>query len=71
MFYVLALKNITEHCVASYPSYLCVVYGEWVNVVKVSAWHLVLIYEHSHCTDSEILLFLFLLKNVLIVSGFG
>ena len=41
MLYVLALKNSTWHCVASYPSYLCCI-REWVNLVMISAWHLVL-----------------------------
>ena len=35
MFYVFALKNST--CVA-----VSVVYGEWVNLAIVRAWHLVL-----------------------------
>ena len=46
-----------------------VVYGEWVNLVIVSAWHY-RFYEHPYCTDRDILLFL-LLTNVLIVSRFG
>ena len=41
MLYVLALKNLTWHCVASYPSY-SVVYEEWVKLAIVSACHLVL-----------------------------
>ena len=44
------------------------VYGEWVNLVIVSSWHLV--YEHPYCANSDIL-FIFLLTNVLIVSRFG
>ena len=48
---------------------ISVVYGEWVNLVIVSAWHL--FYEHRYCTDSDLLLFLFLLTNVPIVSRFG
>ena len=43
-------------------------YGEWVQLVMVSAWHLEMFYEHPHRTDSDILLFLFLSSNGLIVS---
>ena len=41
VLYVLALTNIAEHCVASYPSYLCWI-KKGVNLVIVSTWHLVL-----------------------------
>ena len=41
MLYVLALRNSVERCAFSYPSYLRV-YGEWVNLEIVSAWHSVL-----------------------------
>ena len=45
-----------------------VVYREWVNLVTVSAcWFC----EHPYRTDRGILLFLFLLTNVLIVNRFG
>ena len=47
------------HCVVSYP--------QWVNLVMVSAWHL----GHPHCTDRDILLFLFLMTDVFIWSPFG
>ena len=40
------------------------VYGEQVNLVTVSTWF----YEHPDCTHRAILLFLFLLTNVLIGS---
>ena len=45
MLYVLALKNSTQHCVASYPILYpisLVLYREWVNLAIVSGWHLVL-----------------------------
>ena len=38
-----------------------VVYGEYNLVIQPSDWF----YEHPYCTDRDILLFLYLLKNVL------
>ena len=55
--------GIVKHLILA----IFVVYGEWVNLVIVSAWH----NEHPYCTYSDILLVLFLLTNVLIVSRFG
>jgi uncharacterized protein YdbL (DUF1318 family) len=34
--------DIENLCVASYPKAIFVVYGEWVNQVIVSDWHLFL-----------------------------
>jgi hypothetical protein len=40
-----------------------------IQIVLSNIEHLILaIYEHPHCTDSDILLFLFLLTNGLIVT---
>ena len=44
---------------------ICVVYGEWVNLVIVSAGHF------PYCTHSDIALFLFLLTNGFIVNHSG
>jgi hypothetical protein len=55
---VVSIPTCSEHSLS---------YGEWVNLVIVSAWF----YEHPHCTDSDILLFFFLLTNVRILSRFG
>ena len=41
MFYVLALQNSTQHCVAPDHGYLCCLQGR-VNLMIVSALHLVL-----------------------------
>ena len=42
-------------CVASYPGYLCCIYGECVKLCVWLLWLLVLgtcFYEHHYCTDS-------------------
>ena len=69
MSYVLKLKTVlsmVKHLILA----ISVVYGKWVNLVIVIAWHLVLC-TNSYCTNSDVLWFLFLLTNVLIVSHFG
>ena len=64
--YILEFKmvlNIVEHFILA----IFVVYREWVTLLIVCAWHL--LYEHPY--DSNTILFLFLLTNVLILSRFG
>ena len=41
--------------------------GSTQQLLMLGTWF----YEYPYCTDSDILLFLFLLTNVLIVSRFG
>ena len=51
----------------------CMFYGLALqNSIKHRVEHLgTCSYEHAYCTDSNVLLILFLLTNVLIVSRFG
>ena len=64
MLYILARQNSTYHCVASYPSYRCCVQGMGLpNDYNDSGSMNVPI------VPTDILLFLFLLTNI--VSRFG
>ena len=52
---------------------ICVVYGEWVNLVIVGAWHVVLrtsLLDRQRYVVLSLSLSLFL-TNVLVVSRFG
>ena len=66
--HVLAFKNSTQHCVTSYPGYLCLYTGDGLayRLWVLGTWF----YERPYRSDSD-LLFLFLLTNVLIVKRSG
>ena len=82
---VLALKNSTWHCVASHPAVFVEYWNGFNSInqsyltylsqsIRVNLLPRLLalgtwFYKHPYCTDSDILLFLFLLTNVLTISN--
>ena len=57
MYTLIVCPTSWHFYIGSYPNYLFVVFGGWVNLAVVSAWHL-FYDDHPYCTDSGVLLFL-------------